>query len=248
MLRQPKVSTSAPPAAGPTMGARLDVASQAPIARSAAARLGERVRQQRERRWQDHCCAEALEDPSGHEDGQARCDAAQRRRDPERRESEHVHGPVTHAIADDSRRQHEAREHQRVAVQDPLQAGDRAVQVATDVRERDVDDVDVEQRHDEAEAHRCERPGLVASPAVVAKCAAHQVGAPSAVGRGVRVYHPGRADVPSRCAINRWPPTRARRRRWRRSPDARWRRCCPRAGSARSRRRPWRRRARRDRS
>jgi hypothetical protein len=78
--------------------------------------------------------------------------AARERRQCEQHEAGDVQAPRAEAVAERAARQHQYRERKRVRIDDPLQAGDRQVQVAGEMRERDVDDRHVELRHDETGA------------------------------------------------------------------------------------------------
>jgi hypothetical protein len=73
-------------------------------------------------------------------------------------EEEHAAAPEDVPETAAGRQQH--REGERVAVDDPFQAGERGAEVALDRRQRHVHDRVVEHDHEQREAHRAERPPL----------------------------------------------------------------------------------------
>ena len=64
------------------------------------------------------------------------------------------------AVGDGARAEHDGGQGERVGVDDPLDAGQAGVQVAGDVRQRRVDDRDVEHQHRRREADHGERARL----------------------------------------------------------------------------------------
>ena len=73
--------------------------------------------------------------------------SAQRGRDRKPGDADQKHATATEAITERSAEQDEGGERQQVSVDGPLQAPDRCTEVVADVRQRDVDDRSVEQRH-----------------------------------------------------------------------------------------------------
>ncbi|KGD19443.1 hypothetical protein DO70_4434 [Burkholderia pseudomallei] len=88
----------------------------------------------------------------GDERRRVRGDAADERCDGEEREPGGEQPARAEPVAERAGRQHQARERERVGVDDPLQARDARMQIDADARERDVDDRHVELRDHEARA------------------------------------------------------------------------------------------------
>jgi len=76
---------------------------------------------------------------------------AGRRRGREYRDPGHEHGARPDQVAQSPRRDHQDGEHQRVGVEHPQHAVQGGVQPVDHVGDRDVDDRQVEQRHEEPE-------------------------------------------------------------------------------------------------
>ena len=80
-------------------------------------------------------------------------DRAQRRADREQHERGHVHALGAESPRRPPRHRDHGRQREQVAGHDPLDLGDRAVQVVPERPQRDVDDRRVEDRHDHPEDH-----------------------------------------------------------------------------------------------
>jgi hypothetical protein len=90
-------------------------------------------------------------------------------RDNEEHYADQEHAAAAVQVAELARREQECREGQRIGVDHPLQLGDRDVEVAevaTDHRERDVDDSRIERRHQRARGDHRHRQTLPRLPAV----------------------------------------------------------------------------------
>ncbi|MFN8140793.1 MAG: hypothetical protein U0R29_00500 [Solirubrobacterales bacterium] len=126
-----------------------------------AALMGrEGVGDDRKRAGHHESGADALKHAAGDQGEVAGREAGRGRSDGE---DDHAEGEglaaaedVTDPAAD--RQQH--RERERVAVDDPFEAGDRGVEVALNRGEGDVDDGVVEHHHEQGQAHRAQRPPL----------------------------------------------------------------------------------------
>jgi len=87
----------------------------------------------------------------------------------QRRASEHdqprqeEQAPAVH-VGQAAGGQQEGGQRQRVRIDDPLQAGEAGPQPPLDARQRDGHDGDVQQQHEDAQAHRDQRPPLAARP------------------------------------------------------------------------------------
>jgi len=85
------------------------------------------------------------------------CGDRDRRSDAERDDADDEPPTATVTIAQRAARQRQAREHERVRVDDPLQLAVRRVEVACEPRKRDVQNRVVEARDDDHEAQDPER-------------------------------------------------------------------------------------------
>ena len=110
--------------------------------------LAERRREDRERRRRDDRAAEALHAAGDHEHRLAAGQAADQRGGGEQQQPEDEHAPAAEEVGGAAAEQQEARERQRVGVDDPLQVDRREAQVGADRRQRDVHDGDVEDDHE----------------------------------------------------------------------------------------------------
>jgi hypothetical protein len=110
--------------------------------------VGERVGDDRHRHRVEHGPADGLQHAERDQPAQAGRQAAQPGTPGEDGQADQE-GPATADPVGGRARQHqETGQHERVAVDGPLQSGDRGVQVPPDGRQRDVDDRAV-QAHDE---------------------------------------------------------------------------------------------------
>ncbi len=91
--------------------------------------------------------AHALGQPRDHQLGGAGGERAADRADREDDDAQLVDAAAAVAVAQRAAQQDQRRQHQQVAVDHPLEAGDRGVEVLPDVGEGDVDDRAVEERH-----------------------------------------------------------------------------------------------------
>ena len=119
-------------------------------------RAGERRHDDRERRGREDRAAEALDGACRGEPRVARREAAGEARAREDRESEDEHPLLAEQVRGAAAEEEEAREREDVGVHDPLQARRGVVQVATDRRQRDVHDGDVEDDHELRDARNSE--------------------------------------------------------------------------------------------
>ena len=87
--------------------------------------------------------------PTSIADG--RRDGARQRGQREAAGAEHEHAPPAEPVTERAAEQDQPGERERVAVEDPLQAGERGVEVVGDPRQGEVDDGAVEHRHARAE-------------------------------------------------------------------------------------------------
>ncbi len=115
-------------------------------------RLREGGGDDRHRHRVEHGAADGLHGAGADEPADARRQAAQQRAEPERGETEQEDALAADPVGGGTGQQQEARQHQGVRVDRPLEAGHRGVQVVTDVRQRDVDDGDVHDDDDHAGA------------------------------------------------------------------------------------------------
>ena len=126
--------------------------------RAAALLRREGVRDDREGRGHHERGADALCGAAGDEPGLALREADEGARQAEDDDAEEEHAPAAEDVAEASARDEEDGEGEGVGVDGPLEAGDRAVQILLDRRQRDVHDRVVEHDHEEREAHRAQGP------------------------------------------------------------------------------------------
>jgi hypothetical protein len=117
-------------------------------------------REQRQRRGEHDRAADALDPARQRQERRIARDAAQQRAEREDDDAGGEHDPPPDAVGDHARREQESGERQRVRVDHPLQIGQAGAERSLDVGERDDNDRDVEQEHEDAERHGCERPPL----------------------------------------------------------------------------------------
>jgi hypothetical protein len=128
------------------------MAAQMPSTRLRA-RLGERTADDRERARQQQRGTDALGEARPHQHARARCDAAQQGAGPEDAQAGEDDPAVTVQVPHRPAREHERGERERVPVDDPLKAADAGMEADADLRQRDVDDRDVEQHQEVPNAH-----------------------------------------------------------------------------------------------
>ena len=129
--------------------------------RLAALLRRERRGDDRQRRRVHERRADALHDARADQEAGARREPAGERREREDGEADDEDPPPPVEVGELAAGDHQRRERQRVRGDDPLERGDRDVQVALDRRQRDVHDRVVEHDHEEAERHGRERPPLL---------------------------------------------------------------------------------------
>ena len=91
--------------------------------------------------------ARALQEPRADEELDVRRDPAQHRGDGEPQHAEQEDLLAAEAVTERPAEQHERGEREQIAVDRPLQTRDVGVEVGADVRQRDIDDGAVEERH-----------------------------------------------------------------------------------------------------
>jgi hypothetical protein len=96
---------------------------------------------------------DALGEARPHQHARARCDAAQQGAGPEDAQAGEDDPAVTVQVPHRPAREHERGERERVPVDDPLKAADAGMEADADLRQRDVDDRDVEQHQEVPHAH-----------------------------------------------------------------------------------------------
>jgi hypothetical protein len=114
--------------------------------------IGERVREQGEGGGEEDGAAEPLHGASGVEHADAADDGAPEGRAREEDEAAGEDPPAPEAVGDRAGGEDDGGERERVRVHDPLQAGDAGVEAGRDLRQRRVDDGDVEHEHRRREA------------------------------------------------------------------------------------------------
>ena len=142
----------------------------------------------------------ALDDPADDQRGRVGRQAGGRRGEREDDDADQEDAAAAEDVAEAPAGREQHREGERVAVDRPLQAGDRGAEVLLDRRQRDVHDGVVEHDHEQREAHRSERPPL-----------AVLVGDQVAVTGVKRTHFPSGAHRSARCP--RGPSATRRRRR-----------------------------------
>ena len=108
----------------------------------------ERRRDDRQRRRGHERAAEALHAASDDQHAAARREAARQRRDREQDQRRRERPPLPEVVGGAAAEHQEARERDRVRVDDPLQVSRGEVQARLDRRQRDVDDAQVEDHHE----------------------------------------------------------------------------------------------------
>ena len=168
-----------PPSSRPDGGAaRGDRAPDGERLRALLA-LAEGRGDDRQRGGGDQRAAEALEGPCADQHRVRGRQAVEQRCEREDRRSRHEQPPPADQVGHAPAQQQEAAEHQRVAVDDPLQRGVGEAEVGLDRRQRDVHDGGVEDDHELREADDDERqPGVHRGQV--------RVKAPFHVGQGIR--------------------------------------------------------------
>ena len=122
--------------------------------------LGEGAEHDRQRDGEQRRAAEALAGAEGDQPLDVGREAAEQREERERHEPEDEDALLPVAVGDPAHGEEEDGEHEVVGVEHPRGLAQRGVQVGDDRRHRDVDDGDVEQRHEHAEADDDEDPPL----------------------------------------------------------------------------------------
>ena len=110
--------------------------------------LGERRRDDRERRGSDERGTETLQAAADDEDFRARREPVQERRDREDHDADEEDPLAPDEVTGAPAEQQEAAEDERVRVDDPLQVGVRHLEVGLDRRQRDVHDRRVQDHHE----------------------------------------------------------------------------------------------------
>ncbi len=149
---QERNSVSTPPSSRPAAAPPAAIAPQTASAFVRSSTLGEGGRDDRQRGGGDQCGAEALQRAGADEHRVRGREAVDQRRDGEDRRTGDEQPSAAEKIGHPPAQQQEAAEHQRVAVDDPLQGGVGDVQVGLDRRQRDVHDGGVENDHELREA------------------------------------------------------------------------------------------------
>jgi hypothetical protein len=120
--------------------------------------------------------AEPLHGARRDEDSGRAREAADQGGEREERQADEEHPLAAEDVAGTPAEQQEAAEGDCVGSDHPLQAGLREVQATPDRRQRDVDDRDVEHRHEERDADECER----LPAARIGLCGVHRISSPVA--------------------------------------------------------------------
>ena len=119
--------------------------------------LGERGREDRERRRRDDRRAEPLHGARADEHAARAREAAGERGCHEQQEPDHEHQTTAEQVGHAASEEQEAAEGQGVAARHPLQVRGREVQGTLDRRQRNVDDRDVDHQHELRGAEEAER-------------------------------------------------------------------------------------------
>ena len=143
-----RASTRIPPTTRPTAPPPTAIAAHTLIAFARSGALGERRRDDRERRGSDERGAETLQTAADDEDLRARREPVQERGDREDHDADEEDPLAADEVAGAPAEQQEAAEDERVRVDDPLQVGVRHVEVVLDRRQRDVHDRRVQDDHE----------------------------------------------------------------------------------------------------
>ena len=123
-------SSSQPPTIGPSAIATPVIAPHRPIASARSRRIGEHVREQRERRREHHRRADAHHRARRDQLAGAVRQAADEARHTEHRQAGEQHALAPEAVGEAAHRQHRCREQKVERVDDPLQLGVGRVQIA----------------------------------------------------------------------------------------------------------------------
>ena len=121
---------------------------------SALARVDEHVADDRHRDRVEHRAADRLQHSRRDQQLETRRQSAQQRAERERRQADLKDAPATDPVGGRSGQHQQAREHERVGVDRPLQARQRRGEGSVDRGQRDVDDRRVEP--DDQQAHRAD--------------------------------------------------------------------------------------------
>ena len=157
-----KCSSRNPPATGPSAIATPATPDQRPIATRSLARVGEHVREDRQRGGHDQRGADAHHRASSDERADVGGERGRRRRQAEDHQPGGERTLATEAVTERPRGEQEAGEHERVRIDDPLELAHAGAQVADEGGQGDVDDRVVDDDHEEAHAEHRERPPTVA--------------------------------------------------------------------------------------
>lgn len=120
--------------------------------RRARDRIGKRDANDGEGRRQQYRCAHALQAAHRGQDRHCRRQVAADRRHRKNDEAGDEHGARTELVAQRTAQDQHGREHQRITVDDPLQAGEAAAEAVVQGAQRHVHDADIELDDEEAEA------------------------------------------------------------------------------------------------
>ncbi len=121
----------------------------------------EDVRDDRQGLRHQHRRAQALNRAEGDQPARIRREPAGGRRGGEQGDAGREHDPRPDEVAQPARRDHQDREHQGIGVDHPEHVVQRRVQLRDHVRDRDVDDREVQQGHEEPERdHQQDRPRI----------------------------------------------------------------------------------------
>ncbi len=160
---------------------------------------GERGGDDRQRAGRHQRAADALRRAREHERLAVGGDAAGERGEPEHEQRHHEHPALPEVVGGAPAEHQEARERDRVGVDDPLQFGRGEAEARLDRGQRDVDDGEVEDHHElRHAAHSQQQP--------------HAPARPAGLGRGWRRRHRagGRLDAHDGRESGRKPASRAR--------------------------------------
>jgi hypothetical protein len=97
----------------------------------------------RQRDLRDQGRTEALQATAGDQHAGGLGESVEQRRAAEHEHPGNEDAPASEQVSGSATKQQQSAEHQRVAVDHPLQVGGREMQVVLDRRERDVDDGEV---------------------------------------------------------------------------------------------------------
>ena len=126
--------------------------------RGGAVAAVELLPEQGERGGEHRRAADPLQPARQVEQGRVAGDAAEEGGEGEEAEPEREDAAAAQAVAERAGGEQEGGEHQRVGVDDPLQAGEARAEVPLDVGQGDVDDRDVQQQHERRDRAEDEGP------------------------------------------------------------------------------------------